>query len=417
MGKSVPLIAGLLIAAIFFAYAGSDIYEYVVGDFNLSFPQAINIGVQIAILAWYLSAQKNNAAGIFQISYSAFGMLPIIIFSNLGDKIQAGGWILISWVNFILHFVLLLTVNVSQKIKTGIKIKPFLKFEYVVIFISILSAASFLYLVIFSGLSPSFGLEDHYDRRINARFAGINLFVGYLLSTTGGSIFAISTTHFYKERKNIYGKILLFNSLFILATFFSFFGIKSNVYLFLLLSFFSYFLVNGKEVLKISGIFVLATVIVALILFNLNSGDIALDLLIRRAFVVKSVLNSYFMNEYIYFTTIVEKLFGMNTGEMAITYYIGSVYFYSDQLNANSGFIPVALLGSGLLGYFSALIAIFMMFNILVNSVKTNNLMVASFGFYFGYLLTEQSFGASLLTSGVAIFFIISLITKNSEAN
>jgi len=105
--------------------------------------------------------------------------------------------------------------------------------------------------------------------------------------------------------------------------------------------------------------------------------------------------------------------YGVLDQSFQATYYIGEKYMGNSIINVNTNAFLYAFLANGLLGYiFSGLFVsiILVAFDRLYRS--TQNPSYLFLGFIYGLLVIEQAFSTAMISSGVGLLFLFTLLEK-----
>jgi len=104
---------------------------------------------------------------------------------------------------------------------------------------------------------------------------------------------------------------------------------------------------------------------------------------------------------------------GVHDQSFSATYYIGNTYLGNPDSNANTNAFLYAIVANGILGYAVATVFV-ASFLVLLDRLyrATQNPGYILIGFIYGYLLTEQAFSTSMVSSGVGLIFILTVLEK-----
>jgi hypothetical protein len=142
--------------------------------------------------------------------------------------------------------------------------------------------------------------------------------------------------------------------------------------------------------------------------------SITADYGFRRLFPVQAEVQGYYL-DFLMINTPSFWNFMSGVGEQSIevTYYIGSNYLGNPDTNANTNAFLYAIVANGILGYFLAtfFVAIFL---VLLDRLyrPTQNPGYILIGLVYGYLITEQAFSTAMVSSGVGLLFLLTLLEK-----
>lgn len=135
------------------------------------------------------------------------------------------------------------------------------------------------------------------------------------------------------------------------------------------------------------------------------------DYVIRRVAMVQPEVQSYYMDHFLGLD-LHQKLFGADLqGHSDWTFLIGETYLHNPATNADTNGFLHALLRGGLVGY-AVSIAVVCGFLVVVDALFAHTRMpefIAVAGLY-GLLVSEQSYTAALLTSGVVLCLALTVL-------
>ena len=105
--------------------------------------------------------------------------------------------------------------------------------------------------------------------------------------------------------------------------------------------------------------------------------------------------------------------FGVLDQSFQATYYIGEKYMGNSIINVNTNAFLYAFVANGLLGYFFAVFfisIILVAFDRLYRSTRNPSYLLL--GFIYGLLVIEQAFSTAMISSGVGLLFLLTLLEK-----
>ncbi|MDO8773275.1 MAG: hypothetical protein Q7K57_32130 [Burkholderiaceae bacterium] len=138
------------------------------------------------------------------------------------------------------------------------------------------------------------------------------------------------------------------------------------------------------------------------------------DYFFRRVFADQAaVLNFYF--NFLTSTKPFEWdwLLGAIDSSFQVTYFIGEAYVHNVDANVNTNAFLHALSGNGLLGYFSAVVFISVFLVVSDRLFKSSgNPAYIFLGFMYGLLVIEQAFTVAMISSGIGVLFVLTLLER-----
>lgn len=262
-----------------------------------------------------------------------------------------------------------------------------------------------------AGSDASFGLDDVYERRISGRdkFAE-NIVSAYLLQMSSNVFAPLLAFLSVKDGKK-FGLALA-----VIFAIFSFWilGLKSPMLNICLLISLGYLLKSGKYP-QLARWFLQAfagVMLLAVLEMYFYDKSILADYGIRRAGLVSSMIQAYFIDAMSYKDWYVSMLRGIDIdGFSTPAYFVGAMYFGNEMTNANTNAYIHELALWGLPGYFFITI-IMTSFLILLNTLYSHYGLVEAFALsaIAGLLLIEQAFSTMMVSSGIGIGLVLCLL-------
>jgi hypothetical protein len=106
-------------------------------------------------------------------------------------------------------------------------------------------------------------------------------------------------------------------------------------------------------------------------------------------------------------------LIGIPDQSFQVTYYVGEKYFGNSSSNVNTNAFLYAFSANGFLGYFFSVIFVSTFLVGLDRLYRsTQNPTSLLIGFVYGALVTEQAFSTAMVSSGVGLLFLLTLLEK-----
>lgn len=340
--------------------------------------------------------------------------LIIVLFSN---ALFSSGFDDISFLQTILLFFLLyipiLILDISKKYTY--KIDYIKLFSEKNILIQVVVFSIFIGLIIFQN-SKGFGSFDFissYDRRFLARgiFPDGSL-MAYLSSALFNSLIPF-LAFFSAYKKNF---LLLFVTLFFMVMSYWSVGLKS-LFVYVFVFYFLGYLVRKDRVNSIPRFLILGLILILIIsFFEYIFFDFSYtsQFLVRRIFIVAAHLQTLYHNAIINLD-LYNFLTGIDiTSQYSdVTYFIGTDYLNNEMINANTNTYLYYFLKLGFIGYLLNIIFI-TSFYISLDSLykRSKNPIIIFVSCLFAILICEKSFTASLISSGLFLFVILTVFSK-----
>jgi hypothetical protein len=145
-----------------------------------------------------------------------------------------------------------------------------------------------------------------------------------------------------------------------------------------------------------------------------DNYSIVADFGFRRLFPVQAEVQGYYLDFLMSDAPSAWSwLIGIPDQSFQITYYIGEKYFGNTSSNVNTNAFLYAFSENGLLGYFFSILFISTFLVGLDRLYRsTLNPTYLLLGFVYGALVTEQSFSTAMVSSGVGLLFLLTLVEK-----
>ena len=270
------------------------------------------------------------------------------------------------------------------------------------------------------GSAVGFDYDLAHERRLTGResFAG-SVFTSYLLqmATNGLAPFLA----FLGARRRSVGLVVAALAFAVFG--FWMFGLKSTFLSVALLAVLGWLVSRGRvawfpEVLIGGLVLVLC---VALVERSLNEVSLVAEFGIRRAVLVASVIQVYFVDALLGGSGGAgwALLRGIDSRGFATPeYFIGSRYFGNEQTNANGSAYLHQMAAGGIAGYLAVVIGVAVLLAVLdLWHRKTSRTDGFAIGAILGILLLEQAFTTALVSSGVVLCILLAVtFTEGPEA-
>lgn len=364
--------------------------------------------ISLLILAQLIPDKIQKPSDFFNFFYGFFIVGSYATFYSVSGAIDAA--------SYCLHMALLTLPLIIAKlfacIKLKISIPNFVKESQLELFIFLICCVGLFVALINSPSSASFSLDDVYDRRIEGRsvFAAGSPAAYLNANVCNGMVPFLSFLAGFKNKK----WLLLFSVAVGLAYFYVL-GIKAHM-LFLVLGY-----VVGIGVRQADpGLVPRFTFRVILILFMvfvieywLLNVSVTAELFFRRAFSVPA----HVILQYMELMSGFEGNFwsatsGISHAPDGVTHLVGILFYGTDLANVNTNAFIYSLASRGLMGYLGAIFLVSIFFAFLDTAYRSyGNHAFLFIGFIYALLVTEQSALTAMSTSGVALIFLLSVLT------
>lgn len=391
------------------AYMGMEPWDMSIAGY-------VVFAAALPIVAWAASRTRGLPSDFFRIFYGAIAVNSFLVLHPVNGAmplmaILAGIVILI----LPLLMVEILSAVLPALKTTGLIAPAWLERLVVLVLIAVVVTAAAN-----PPASAGFGIDFSYDRRLEGReiyAAGSWLAYGLAMSMNG---FA----PFLAFRAGLRSRHSLFIVAGLSACFFYWLlGVKAPV-----LYVTSAMVIGGlvrKRQLPRLGRYFLATVLalgmVVVVEWVLFDGySLIADYFFRRLFVVQAEVQGYYLQFLLTEKNVLWSwLYGSIDPDFAATYYIGEHYFGNAETNANTNAFLYQFAARGLIGYVGAVVLvplILVIFDRLYRS--SHNPSYIFLGLLYGLLVVEQAYTVALLSSGVGVLFMLTLLeTKHVASN
>ncbi|WP_141047371.1 oligosaccharide repeat unit polymerase [Aliarcobacter cryaerophilus] len=252
-----------------------------------------------------------------------------------------------------------------------------------------------------------FDYGSSYSRR-SLGYEMISGFKAYMFSMSMNGIAP------YLAFLSIFKKKYLFFFISLLFTLmcFGFIGTKAPIFYTFLFAFLG-FIINTKNfnvsyfMLKVISL-VLFISIVEYFIFNFSW---VADIIVRRAFIVVSQNQIYFIDYFFNYFDFYDWIFGKGKD---ITYTVGDIYHIFPNTNANVNALLYEIGRNGIFGFIIMNIFLLVFFTMLDYIYKKyNKKEILGVGILYVILLFEQSYSTAFVTSGIGLITILTILTIN----
>lgn len=292
---------------------------------------------------------------------------------------------------------------IIEKVFFEINILKFLKIEY------LLSLFLVITLILISLKMPlSFSFNDSYVRRLDGREL-VTGFNAYLFAMSMNSIAPFLAFYAFLKKKYLY----FFIAFIFVILCFGFIGSKAPIGYVILLSYIG-FLFSRSEEINIFNFFLVVIFFIfflSVIEYLIFDFSIIADIIVRRAFIVVSQIQTYFIDFIINNFTFENWLFGYEN-DKPITFLVGEIYYNNINTNANTNAFLYEFISNGMVGYFLMILFLSFFFSLLnFLYIKYNLKEVIGISIIYSLLLTEQAYTTAFITSGIGFLSILVILT------
>lgn len=292
---------------------------------------------------------------------------------------------------------------IIEKVFFEINILKFLKIEY------LLSLFLVITLILISLKMPlSFSFNDSYVRRLDGREL-VTGFNAYLFAMSMNSIAPFLAFYAFLKKKYLY----FFIAFIFVILCFGFIGSKAPIGYVILLSYIG-FLFSRSEEINIFNFFLVVIFFIfflSVIEYLIFDFSIIADIIVRRAFIVVSQNQTYFIDFIINNFTFENWLFGYEN-DKPITFLVGEIYYNNINTNANTNAFLYEFISNGMVGYFLMILFLSFFFSLLnFLYIKYNLKEVIGISIIYSLLLTEQAYTTAFITSGIGFLSILVILT------
>lgn len=370
----------------------------------------VGFAVGWPFVAWIVSRTKGRPSDFFRLFYGT-----IVVTSFLALHPVTGLFSAVEiFVGMVLLFLPLLAVELLDATIPAIKFRGLIGpawFEWLLVF-------ALLFVVASAAVQPpdsaGFGLDASYDRRLEGReLYGAGSWLAYGLSMAMNGL-----APYLAFRAGLRSRmILLVASVASACFFFWLVGVKAPL-VFVVVAVALGVLVRKGNLPKVPRYFLSAILGLGLIILVewaiFDGYSLIADYLFRRVFAVQAEIQGYYLKFLLGDKAVSWSwLYGSFDREFAVAHHIGKIFMGSDKSNANTNAFFHQFAARGLIGYIYALIfvpLILVIFDRLFRSSRNPSYLFL--GFLYGLLVVEQAYTVALLSSGVGVLFVITLLER-----
>ncbi|MDX4048464.1 O-antigen polymerase [Aliarcobacter skirrowii] len=361
------------------------------------------------ILIIFLIRYKNTLIINFINLYLLFVIIWFLIFFDLVGEVELKHYLLLLTIYLIPIIIFKLLSNSIFNFNKNlnliiprVKLPLFVSLEIILTIILI-----FNILLIGSLLSLNFDYASSYSRR-SLGYEMISGFTAYIFSMSLNGIAPYLAFLSIFKKKYIY----FFISLLFTIMSFGFIGTKAPIFYTLIFAFLG-FIISSRSfnvsyfMLKVIFL-VLFVSVVEYLIFNYS---LVADIIVRRAFIVVSQNQIYFIDYFFNYFDFYDWIFGKGKD---ITYIVGDIYHIFPNTNANVNAFLYEIGRNGIFGFIIMNIFLLIFFTILDYIYKKyNKKEILGVGILYVILLFEQSYSTAFVTSGIGLITILTILAIN----
>jgi hypothetical protein len=358
------------------------------------------------------SRVRGNPSDFFVVFYSAIPVISLLSLISTSGKIN--NQILLPSL-LIIIFPLLMIQSVFFKYLVpkltwrGLVASIFIERLILAILLTVI-----MYLYVNSPVSAGFDMGTSWIRRLEGR----ELYAAGSLIAYASGMCMNGLTPYLAFKAAVNGRRLLLLTAFGSAVFFYWLvGVKAPImYVFVAYSIGFLSMRNMLPNLIKYFIFIIITLYFFVLLEWLifyNYSMVA-DYGFRRIFPVQAAVQGYYLDFLLSDPPLGwDWLFGILDQSFQVTYFIGENYYGNSNSNVNTNAFLYAFASKGISGYLFAIFFVLMFLALLDRLYQsTDNPGYLFIGFIYGVLIMEQAFSTAIVTSGVGLLFLLTILEK-----
>jgi len=385
------------------AYAGMQPWE-------MTFAGWVILVIALPLMAFMATRIKGNPSDFFVIFYSAIPVISFFALTSASGKIKNS----ILLPSLLIIFFPLLTLWAIQYLIPKIKWRGFVPSIIIerVLFGILFSVIIFSY--VNSPASAGFDIIASSDRRLEGR----ELYTAGSLIAYALAMCMNGFAPYLAFKGAINGRRLIFLTVFGSVIFFYWLlGVKAPI-MYVLMGYSVGLLVRRNNLPYLIKYFILIIIglyFIVLVEWSLfDNYSVVADFGFRRLFPVQAQVQGYYLDFLMSDPPSAWSwLIGIPDQSFQVTYYVGEKYFGNSSSNVNTNAFLYAFSANGFIGY---LFSILFVSTFLVGLDRfyrsTQNPTYLLIGFVYGALVTEQAFSTAIVSSGVGLLFLLTLLEK-----
>lgn len=385
------------------AYAGMQPWE-------MTFAGWVILVIALPTMAFMATCVKGKPSDFFVIFYSAIPVVSFVALTSTSGKIKNS--ILLPSL-FIIIFPLLM-IWVIQYLIPKITWRGFVSSIIIERALLGILFAIIMFSYFNSPASAGFDIIASSDRRLEGR----ELYTAGSLIAYALAMCMNGFAPYLAFKGAINGRRLLFlTALGSVIFFYWLLGVKAPV-MYVLMGYAIGLLARRNNLPYLIRYFILTIIglyFIVLVEWSLfDNYSVVADFGFRRLFPVQAEVQGYYLDFLMSDAPSAWSwLIGIPDQSFEVTYYVGEKYFGNSSSNVNTNAFLYAFSANGFLGYFFSIIFVSTFLVGLDRLYRsTQNPTYLLIGFVYGALVTEQAFSTAMVSSGVGLLFLLTLLEK-----
>lgn len=385
------------------AYAGMQPWE-------MTFSGWVILVITLPLMAFMATRIKGNPSDFFVIFYSAIPVISFFALTSTSGKIN-NSILLPSLLIIVFPLLAIWALQYLIPKITWRGFVPSIIIERALLGI-LFSVIMFSY--VNSPASAGFDIITSSDRRLKGR----ELYTAGSLIAYALGICMNGFAPYLAFKGAINGRRLLFlTALGSVIFFYWLLGVKAPV-MYALMGYSIGLLARRNNLPYLIKYFILIIIVlyfIVLVEWSLfDNYSVVADFGFRRLFPVQAEVQGYYLDFLMSDAPSAWSwLIGIPDQSFQVTYYVGEKYFGNSSSNVNTNAFLYAFSANGFLGYFFSIIFVSTFLVGLDRLYRsTQNPTYLLIGFVYGALVTEQAFSTAMVSSGVGLLFLLTLLEK-----
>lgn len=371
--------------------------------------------IGLPVLAWIVSKASGRPSDFFRLFYGTIVVTSFLVLHPVSGHFSASE----IFTGIVLLFLPFLMIEVLDAILPSIKTRGLVASGW----IEMLLVLALLLVMVSAAARPpasaGFGLDVSYDRRLEGRdLYGAGSWLAYGLSMAMNGL-----APYLAFRAGLRSRFLIFGIALVAVGFFYWLlGVKAPLVFVIVAGVLGAFVRKG-DLSRISFYFLAAVFGLGLIVLvewlYFDGYSLIADFFFRRVFAIQAEIQGYYLRFLLNDKPVSWSwLYGSFDRNFSATFHIGEHFMGSEESNANTNAFFHQFAAKGFIGYICALVLvpfILVIFDRLYKSSRNPSYMFL--GFLYGVLVIEQAYTVALVSSGVAILFVLTLLEAEFDAD
>ncbi|MDP3163929.1 MAG: hypothetical protein Q8N06_00565 [Hydrogenophaga sp.] len=390
------------------AYMGMQPWDMSVAGY-------FGFAIGLPVVAWIVSMTKGRPSDFFRVFYGTIVVTSFLVLHPVSGRFSAPE-IFTGIVFLFLPFVM---IEALDAILPTIKIRGVIGASWLELLIVLVLLFVMLNAAARPPASAGFALDVSYDRRLEGRdIYGAGSWLAYGLSMAMNGL-----APYLAFRAGLGSRIFIFGvALTAVGFFYWLLGVKAPLVFVIVSALLGVFVRKGN--LSNVGRYFLAAVLgfglVVLVEWLFFDGySLIADFFFRRVFAVQAEIQGYYLKFLLNEKTVSWSwLYGSFDRNFAATFHIGEHFMGNEASNANTNAFSHQFAAKGFIGYICALVLvpfILVIFDRLYNSSRNPSYLFL--GFLYGVLVIEQAYTVAMVSSGVALLLVLTLLEAECDAD